>query len=114
MIKALPIDVYKPSHGDCSNGGISSRFSSLLLVCDEGFVDVDESNPPENLVKMVTRDLGFTIYSHIEPYVKPNGVGWMAGGCVAYSPDSRFTRMSQYPLSLHDRQEGWQEYYSHD
>lgn len=112
-MKALPIEVYRSrstlfgEECDCTNGGITSRYNRLLLVCDEGYVEVDENNPPENLVVMVTRNLGFTTYKHIEPYASTDSgcVGWMSGGNLAYSCDSRFRRMSEYPLSVHDRQE---------
>jgi hypothetical protein len=105
-MKALPINVYRTqSYSDCTNGGITSRYNRLLLVCDEGHVEVDENNPPENLVVMVTRNLGFTVYKHIEPYASTDKgcVGWMAGGNLAYTSDSRFK--SEYPLCVHDRQE---------
>lgn len=109
-MKALPVYVYKSPLGDSSNGGLSSRYTRLLLVCDDGFVDVDENNPPENLVKMVTRDLGFDVYTHVEPWSKPVGAGWMNGGAIVHTSDSRFSRMSKYPLCLHDRQESWEQY----
>ena len=114
-MKALPITVYRDSEsrGDCTNGGISSKYSRLLLICEDGYVDVDENNPPENLVKMVTRHLfGNEEYKHIEPYaaVDSDKVGWMSGGNIAYSCDSRFRRMSEYPLSIHDRQETQEQY----
>ena len=109
-MKALPVGIYKNRNSDCSNGGISSKFNEILLICPEGFIDVDENNPPENLCKVVTRDLGFEVYTHVEPVAKPKGVGWMAGGCLVYTCDSRFSRMSRYPLSLHDRTESQAEY----
>ena len=41
-MRALPIEVYRNnSFGDCTNDGITSRYDSLLLVCDEGFIKVD-------------------------------------------------------------------------
>lgn len=112
-MKALPIEVYRNVfRRDCSNGGITSKCNSLLLVCDDGFIDIDESNPPENLVVLKTRRICGEEYKHIEPYAKTNSgcVGWMAGGNLAYSCDSRFSRMSQYPLSVHDRQETQEMY----
>lgn len=107
-MKALPIEVYRnPLYNGCSNGGITERFDSLLLICDEGFIDIDETNLPENLVQIVTRGFGKREYKHIEPFatVDSGCVGWMSGGALAYSCDSRFSRLSQYPLSVHDRQE---------
>ncbi|MBQ5658752.1 MAG: hypothetical protein IIV02_04380 [Peptococcaceae bacterium] len=111
-MKALPINIYKDRGRDWSNGGISSRYDELLLVHPEGFIEIDESNPPENLVKIVERNLfGRGVYRHIEPVAAPKGVGWMAGGCIAYSSDSRFNRLSGgYPLQLHDRCESQELY----
>lgn len=109
-MKALPIDVFKSNLGDCTNGGISSRYNELLLVCEDGYINIDENNPPENLVKIVTRNLFGKEYKHIEPVARPSGVGWMSGGNIGYTCDSRFGKMSQYPLSIHDRQESQKMY----
>lgn len=114
MKKALPVDVYRSINiGDCTNGGVSSRFDRLLVLCDDGFIDVDMDNPPENLCKVVHRFLfGRDVY-HIEPVEEPKGCGWMAGGNFAHTSDSRFSDMCghQYgALAIHDRQETWEEY----
>ena len=109
-MKALPINVFKDGKGDCSNGGISSRYDRLLLICDDGFIDIDENDLPENLVKIVTRHLFGSEYKHIEPVASPSGAGWMSGGAIGYTCDSRFSRLSQYPLQIHDRQESWEQY----
>lgn len=112
-MRALPISVYKDKKiGDCTNGGISSRYNELLLICEDGFITVDEENPPENLVQIVTRHLFGKEYKHIEPVARPTGAGWMSGGNIAYTCDSRFSRLSEYPLSIHDRQESWEMYHS--
>ena len=109
-MRALPINVYRCGHGDCTNGGISSRFNSLLLLCDDGFIEIDENNPPENLVKIVKRHLLGRDYLHIVPVARPDSgcAGWMYGGNIACTSDSRFG--SDYPLKIHDRQEN-QAYY---
>lgn len=106
-MRALPINVYKHKGNDYSNYGITSRYDELLLICDDGYVKIDEENPPENLVKIVTRHLFGKDYKHIEPFApKQSGcVGYMNGGTMAYSSDSRFSRLSEYPLCVHDRQE---------
>lgn len=110
-MRALPISIYEDKKiGNCSNNGISSRYREVLLICEEGFIEIDENNLPENLVKLVTRNLFGKEYKHIEPVAKPSGAGWMAGGSLVYSSDSRFRRMSDYPLALHDRQESWELY----
>ena len=109
-MRALSIEVFKHNMGDCSNGGITSKYNELLVICPDGNVEVDENNPPENLVKVVEKDYGFTVYKHIEPVKKPEHIGWMSGGCIGYTCDSRFRRMSEYPLAIHDRQETQKEY----
>lgn len=110
-MKALSISVYKDGSGyDCTNGGISSKHKKLLLVSDNGNIEIDENNLPENLVKIVKRTLFGNTYLHIEPVARPTGAGWMAGGNIAYTFDSRFRRLSLYPLSIHDRQETQEQY----
>ena len=107
-MKALPIYVLKnDSFKGCSNNGISEKFDKLLLIHNEGFIDIDENNPPVNLVKVVTRQLFDGVYKHIEPYQSvPKGkVGYMSGGSFGYTSDSRFSKISKYSLSIHDRVE---------
>ena len=113
-MKALPVSVYRDADGsDCTNNGVSSRFRELLVICDDGFINVDENNPPENLCKVVHRHLfGRDIY-HVEPVVPPKGAGWMAGGNYAATTDSRFTELCgglYAAISIHDRQESWEMY----
>ena len=113
-MKALPVSVYRDATpGDCTNNGVSSRFRELLVICDDGFINVDENNPPENLCKVVKRHLfGRDIY-HVEPVARPHGAGWMMGGNYAASCDSRFSELcgKQYgALAIHDRQESWEMY----
>lgn len=110
-MKALPIYVYK-NGGDCTNGGVSSRYDSLLLICKDGFIEIDENDIPENAVKIVERYLWGKYYLHIEPVARPEGIGWMAGGNIGYTCDSRFP--SDYPLQIHDRQESRELYNSFD
>ena len=113
---ALPIDVYKnKSYERCSNGGITERFDRLLLVCPEGYIEIDEANKPDNLVVLKEREIFGSKHYHIEPARKPddNCVGWMAGGAYAASSDSRFTKMLgdlYAAISVHDRQETQKEY----
>ena len=112
-MKAINLYVYKNSRlGGCSNGGISERYDEVLLLCDDGNIDVDTDDMPENLCKIVTCEIGGTEYKHIEPVARVNkgSVGWMSGGCFVGCSDGRFHRLSQYPLSLHDRQETHERY----
>ena len=117
MLKAIPVEVYRHGGVDCTNGGISSKYSSLLVISDYGWRCVDENNMPENVCKLVKRHLfGRDVY-HIEPYNAPTGAGWMAGGNFAHTSDSRFERAvgGMYgAVAIHDRQETWDEYNSYD
>ena len=114
-MRAISIGVYRDARReasgvDCTNNGISAKYDQLLLICDRGFIEVDEQNPPENLVKLVKREFPWcgTVY-HIEPVARPDpgNVGWMAGGNFAHTCDSRFSEMTGVygALSIHDRQE---------
>lgn len=111
-MKAISLNIYKHRNEDFSNGGISSRYSEVLIECKDGYIDVDEDNLPENFCEVVKRNFGTETYLHLEPVKRPDkgSVGWMAGGCFCSSCDSRFSRISQYPLSLHDRQETQEQY----
>ena len=111
-MRCILANIFKSELGDCSNGGISERHSEVLIEHPRGYIEVDEENPPENLCKIVTRNFGFGSYTHIEPVAKPAGIGWMFGGTLVYSSDSRFKEATgiDYPLCLHDRQETAEEY----
>ena len=114
-MKAIQINVYRSSRlGDCSNNGISSRYDSLWLIHPEGYKEIDESNPPENLVKLVEKrsySRPGEVYRYLEPVAEPNGLGWMHGGNIGESSDSRFYDVSGgYPLPIHDRCESQEMY----
>lgn len=111
-MRALSVEIFKWSLGDCSNHGISSRYNEILLECPDGPIEIDESNPPENLCKVVVRNFGYREYVHIEPVARPNGAGWMFGGTIVDTSDSRFNDITgiDYPVHLHDRQETWEQY----
>ena len=115
-MKALPISIFENKRiGNCSNNGISARYDEVLIACDDGFIEIDEDNMPENLVRLVVRRIGGREYMHLEPYksVDKGCVGWMFGGSYAGCSDSRFTRISDYPLPIHDRQESQEMYDSY-
>ena len=105
-VRSLPVYVFKNEGKDWSNGGITSRFNEILVLNDKGHVQVDLDNPPENLCVYVERELWLgEVFNYIEPYApKEKGcVGWMYGGCIADTSDSRF--QSDHPVRIHDRQE---------
>ena len=109
MAKALRVGIYEDKRfGNCSNHGISERFYDVLLLCDDGYIDVDLENPPENLCEYVHRSLGGKECDYVRPYKEAAGVGWMYGGSIVYSSDSRFP--GSHPVCLHDRDESQEEY----
>lgn len=112
-MKALSLKVYRNRlFAGCSNGGISEKYEEVLLACEEGYIEIDALNPPENLVVLIKRNIAGSEYMHLEPYASTHDgyLGWMAGGAYAGSSDGRFCRLSQYPLSIHDRQETPEQY----
>ncbi len=114
-MKALEIFVYKnPLYKECPNGGITERYDELLLVCDEGHIEIDENNLPENLVVFRERMLGGKWCGYIEPYAPclKGCVGWMSGGAYAGSCDGRFSRMVGIygAVAVHDRTETQEQY----
>lgn len=111
-MKAIGLNVYRsPRLGDCTNGGISAKYDQLLVLCEDGYIDIDEANPPENLVKLVRRFVGREIF-HLEPVQPPKGAGWMAGGNFADTSDSRFVKKTGFygAVAVHDRDEDWKTY----
>lgn len=107
-MRALSTQIFKSYIGDCSNGGISSKYKEILLLCDRGDTEIDINNIPENLCKIVKTCWNGHISYHVEPVKKPEHIGWMAGGCIVYAYDSRYP--FDYPLRLHDRQETQEQY----
>ena len=110
-MRGLYIDVYRTSRlSDCTNSGISSRYDRLLLIGVDGPEEVDPDNLPENAVKISGVWLGNEYHYHLRPVKDPdpNCAGWMCGGNIAYTSDSRFPH--DYPLRIHDRQETWKQY----
>lgn len=110
-IHTLSVSVYKVPSGDCTNNGISNRFSDLLVACPGGPHSFDPSvEVPLNFC-MISWRMG-------RAYIVPACVtetgrvvarpGWfMYGGNLAESSDSRFHELSgvNYPLHIHDRKE---------
>lgn len=109
--KALPVHILKYKGQDWSNGGISSKFDEVLVLNPEGYVKIDLDDPPENLCIYVKRTLfGNEEHDYIQPYapVKDGYLGYMDGGTVCDTCDSRFP--GKHPLPLHDRQETQKHY----
>lgn len=98
MSKALMVDVYTDKYGgDCTNGGVSSRFKHVLVPCecenswDCGPIDYDPANPPENMCYIERRELFGQVILTLVP---AHGKGWhMYGGNKADTSDARWGKM---------------------
>ena len=102
----LSVSVYRWTLGDCTAGGISSKYDSLIL---EGVPRCPFKGTEENTVRLVKRNLFGGEYIHAEPIKQPEGMaGPMFGGNFIYTSDSRFP--SKYPIPVHDRFETWEAY----
>jgi len=121
-IYALPINVYRSSLGDCTNGGISSKYDKLLVYCPDGFIEIDSDNVPENFVMIENRHVfGNTIIPTIYPSEIKNGKPvvrggkwYMMGGNYGATSDSRFNALIEGDfygaVAIHDRYETPEEY----
>lgn len=108
-IKCLSVNVYRFPFGDCTNGGVSEKFNTLLIPCDDGNETVDLDNPPENFCVIEKRILWGEKHYYIVPYaLKQSGRWVMMGGNFAFTSDSRFKECAEswQPLPIHDRVEG--------
>ena len=119
-IRTISVEVYRSPYGDCSNDGISSRFSKLAVACPSGPDCFDTDNGiPDNFCMVDRRrhlnvyDFSEIAYSVIVP-ATVDGFGnvvkrpgwWMYGGNIADTSDSRFRDMAGgCPLRIHDRRE---------
>lgn len=110
-VRALSCSIFENKEiGNCSNHGISERYSKVFLICDSGNweFDLDDvENLPENLVKVnVKKTFCGSPYIYLTPVSHPER-GWMMGGCYVGTSDARFReQFGDCPLPLHDRYEG--------
>lgn len=132
-LRGLTLHIYRPEHGDSSNGGISSRYGRVTLVgvvteMDGGRSEMRPfpesshvpSGPSEDApaVVVVKRRIGRDRVLHVEPLIEPDqdqGTPWMAGGTYVATSDSRVRDLLGADhfygaLSFHDRTESWDLY----
>lgn len=102
-MKCISAYVYTSSLGNCSNGGISARFKSVLVAHKDGYIDPAKDERP--VVKIRSNRFGgrdpFVFVPDFDP--DKGCIGWMMGGSFVYSNDSRFP--FDCPIPLYDRQE---------
>lgn len=108
--QGLSVDILRPADGsDCTNGGVSSRATSAILV-GEGVPEIFSPRPGVPVLRLVIRWRGTpNEYMHAEPVEAPAGkVGPMFGGNFIKTSDSRFP--SRYPIPIHDRYDTAEDY----
>jgi len=105
-MKGLIVYIYKTAGFEkCSNGGLSSKFDTCLLI-GAGIPEIFEANELP-VVTIVKRDLFHGMYLTAYPVEEDGHIdtGCMHGGSFIYSSDSRFRNLAAYPVPLHDRKE---------
>jgi hypothetical protein len=102
-MKGLIIEIYHSKY-DATNGGVTATADEALLVGD-GIPQIFDDDGTRPVLKVVERVFFGEVYRHLEPVepVKRGNVGYMYGGNIGYTSDSRFP--GDYPLKIHDRQE---------
>lgn len=110
IIRYLDVDVFRSPDGDFSNNGVSSRFRELAVACPDGIWSFDsEKELPLNFCMIEYRP--YIDHFDIVPAMVEDGKivkrpgGWMSGGNIAYTCDSRFHAMkgNHYPLQILDK-----------
>lgn len=95
---------------DCTNGGLTSKYSQFVLLGMEGPFKSGTDAPPLELVR---RYVGGREHLHAQPVKGPdwprNMCGPMFGGNFIFTSDSRFSDVSPYPIPVHDRFETQEE-----
>ena len=99
MKKYLPVTVYNPIYGNCSNNGVTETHARKLVVeCPRGHVSEEDVEKGGYVVLELSVAYNRT-YFHL-----PGKPQTMFGGSFVYAPDSRWNEMfGQYPLPVHDR-----------
>lgn len=116
-IRMLPLEVLRPHYHDASNGGITSKYDQVLVICDQGPIVRDSDDMPENAVR-ITRTGPGGAGAALTPVTPPDDdrtLGPMSGGCFATTSDSRWRILlrdtlgkcaeTTLALPIHDRYE---------
>lgn len=106
----MNVYVYRNDLGDCTNNGVTSKFSKLCIVNVDGPAEPTEDAPAAELV---LREFGFgKVLNVIAVKDRELGVWTMAGGNVVGTSDSRWVKACQdlipnHPgfVAVHDRVE---------
>lgn len=109
-IRVLSAAIYEPYYGNCSNNGISTCYKEILIPCEDGPIEIDDNNLPDNYCTMEVFEFGGRKSVHFTPYNLAKSGKWtMFGGTFAFSSDARFARCTKgfgcQPIQIHDRVE---------
>lgn len=121
----VSVSVYRDSHGDSTRNGVTSPARAegkIFVVFDEDIVGgnylleetvrlgidsnrtvVTDARDDIVALRIVRRTIGGVLYMHVEPVGRPGNARGMFGGNFVFTSDSRFRRVSDYPLPVHDR-----------
>jgi hypothetical protein len=106
--KGLLVHVLRAAGRDCTNNGVSTRFTHFVLT-GPGIPELFEPGPEIPELVLVQRRIGGQEYLHAEPVDRPaNMAGPMAGGNYITASDSRFP--NTYPIAVHDRFDTWADH----
>ena len=125
-MRGLSVSVYRNAEiGDCTNGGVTATAKSLFLFdIPDGNWSVEDMAARPNAILLVKRDKAhYRGYVYAVPAMVLDGtivekpvpeghVGWMNGGNLVGTCDSRFaesiTTLGAIPV--HDRSENYAQY----
>ena len=98
-MRGISARVYRSADGgDSSNGGITSRHTSLTLIGDE--INADHS-PTEQCPAVKLMKNGSYLFAQPLDPVPQGHVGYRFGGNFIHTSDSRFP--TRYAIPVHDR-----------
>lgn len=110
MTAGLRVWIFRSNLGDCTNGGVTATAEQAILFgIPGGNVEREDVKPGDVVLRVRVRTMfdGHE-YVYAEP-VRSDGLIGAAGGNFVYSSDSRFHRVCDYPISVHDRFETTRE-----
>jgi hypothetical protein len=114
-MRKLRVYIYRNDLGDCTNGGVTSKQTSIWLCTnkEDALKLQEEINGPVLFLETAQSYGGGTYKRAYPASEQPKGhMSYMAGGNFVYSSDSRFREYfdTSYPISVHDRSETQEVY----
>lgn len=112
------VEVFRAADGvDCTNRGITSKFTHLYLYDgdrDECIAHAKDKGVLDKSLYLVRRLLWNEKHYYAEPLIKPEDRAQVFGGNFVYTCDGAFSRMlgqsTSTPLPVHDRFETWEQF----